>query len=398
MSFDYDAVIVGAGPVGSTISYYLAQNGLNVAIIDKKRQVGYPLQCAGILSKHIFEKNELPDEVILNSVKGAFLHTNEHILNVEKREDVAYIIDRISYDLFLLNRAVENGVELINNKVIDINAEKGIAYFSNGEQITSRVIVGCDGYNSIVSSAIGNDHKNFQASQMLVSIDEELMNAFRKSDKPTDDYVDTYLFEDILPGFLWVIPLKYNQYRIGLFSNQSHRQQNVFLMDFLKENFSSYEIIEKYKGFIPIYNNKNLLVRNRVLLIGDAASQVKPTSGGGLIIAFDSCKMASGYIKKSIENDDVSALKGYQVEFDKKYSKEFSYQFKVQNTLNLLNDADLDYFFEKLRENYCEEIISEYGDMDNQSRLVKEFIKRGLIFKIIPTFLFKKVVNIFGFR
>ncbi|MBR4448079.1 NAD(P)/FAD-dependent oxidoreductase [Methanobrevibacter sp.] len=397
MNFDYDVVIVGAGPVGSTISYYLAQNGLNVAVVEKKKQIGYPLQCAGILSKHIFENNELPEEVILNSVKGAFLHTKNHILNVEKQENVAYVIDRSGYDQYLLNRAIENGVKLINHKVIDVNAEKGITYFSNNEFITSKIIVACDGYNSKISSIIGNAQQNFPASQMLVSIDGEFMNSFRKSNKTLDDYVDTYLFEYILPGFLWIIPLKNNQYRVGLFSNHSHKQQNEFLINFLNENFN-YEIIEKYKGFIPIYNNKNKLVKNRVLLIGDAASQVKPTSGGGLLIAFDSCKIASKYITEAIKKDNIKILSGYQEEFIKKYSKEFNYQFKVQNTLNLLNDKDLDYLFEKLRENECEKIISEYGDMDNQSKLVKEFIKRGLIFKIIPTFLFKKVANIFGFR
>ena len=397
MNFDYDVVVVGAGPVGSTISYYLAQNGLDVAIVEKKKQIGYPLQCAGILSRHIFETNELPDEVIVNSVRGAFLHTKNHILNVEKQEEVAYIIDRIAYDQFLLNRAIENGVKLINQKVIDVDTEKGIAFFSNDERITSRIIVACDGYNSSISSIIGNDQRNFPASQMLVSIDEEVMSQFRKSDKPIGDYVDTYLFEDILPGFLWIIPLVNDQYRIGLFSHQSHKEQGKFLMDFLNENFD-YEIVEKYKGFIPIYDGENKLVENRVLLIGDAASQVKPTSGGGLLIAFDCCKIASRYITEAIKKGDVGILQGYQVEFTKKYSKEFSYQFKVQNTLNLLNDKDLDYLFQKLGENDCERIISEYGDMDNQSVLVKEFIKRGLIFKIVPTFLFKKVVNIFGFR
>ena len=91
MNFDYDVVVVGAGPVGSTISYYLAQNGLDVAIVEKKKQIGYPLQCAGILSRHIFENNELPDEVIVNAVKGAFLHTKNHILNVEKSKIIKYL-------------------------------------------------------------------------------------------------------------------------------------------------------------------------------------------------------------------------------------------------------------------------------------------------------------------
>ncbi|WP_405307164.1 geranylgeranyl reductase family protein [Methanobrevibacter sp.] len=397
MNFDFDAVIVGAGPVGSTIAYYLCRNGLNVAILDKKKQIGYPLQCAGILSGHIFDLNELPDEVVLNTVRGAFLHTQNHILNVKKDEPVAYVIDRIAYDGFLLNRAIENGAEFINQKVIEVDGENGITFLSNNQTIKSKVIIGCDGYNSLLSKSMGNSQNNFPASQMLVKIDEDNINSFRNSGENVDDYVDTYLLNDILPGFLWVIPLKDDYYRIGLFSNQNHKIQNHVIKDFLDANFE-YEIIEKYKGFIPIFDDKNKLVENRLLLIGDAASQVKPTSGGGLLIAFDACRIASKFVIEAVGNDDIGILKEYEKKFRKIYLKEFNYQFKVQKTLDLLSDEDLDYLFSKLRENDCERLISEYGDMDTQSGLVKEFIKRGLIFKIIPTFLFKKVINIFGFR
>ena len=397
MNFDFDVVIVGAGPVGSTIAYYLCSNGLDVAIIDKKKQIGYPLQCAGILSNHIFDANELPDEVILNTVKGAFLHTQNHILKVKNDAPVAYVIDRIAYDEFLLDRAVENGASFINQKVIGIDSEEGITSLSNDSSIRSRVIIGCDGYNSILSKSMGNSQDNFPASQLLVRIDDEDMNRFRNSNEDTHVYVDTFLSGDILPGFLWIIPLNYGKYRIGLFSNQNHKAQNDILQNFLDDNFD-YEVIEKYKGFIPIFDDNNKLVENRLLLIGDAASQVKPTSGGGLLIAFDACKMASKYVVEAIASDDMDILNQYQKEFMDKYLKEFNYQFKVQKTLNLLSNDDLDYFFSKLRENDCEELISEYGDMDNQSRLVKEFIKRGLIFKIMPKFLFKKITNIFGFR
>jgi geranylgeranyl reductase family protein len=397
MNFDFDVVIVGAGPVGSTIAYYLSKKGLDVALVDKKKQIGYPLQCAGILSKHIFDLNELPEEVILNRVLGAFLHTRNHILNVKKDTPVAYVIDRIAYDEFLLNRSLENGVRLINQKVVDVDAEMGITYLSNSQTLKSKVIIGCDGYNSILSERMGNVQDNFQASQMLVKISDENINTFRDSRKNAGDFVDTYLLNDILPGFLWIIPLADGQYRVGLFSNQTHKEQNEFIINFLNENFE-YEIVEKYKGFIPIFNEKNNIVQNRLLLIGDAAGQLKPTSGGGLLIAFDACRMACGYVAQAIAQDDMDILMGYQKEFQKEYLREFHYQFKVQSTLEMLSDEDLDYLFLKLKENDGEHLISEYGDMDTQSKLVKEFIKRGLIFKIIPKFLFKKVVNIFGFR
>ena len=397
MNFDYDVVIIGGGPVGSTIAYYLSSNDLSVCIIEKKTQIGFPLQCAGILSNHIFELNELPENIILNRVKGAFLHTRNRILNIEKDETVAYIIDRVAYDDFLFNKALKNNVDFINQKAIDFDFEKGIVFLQNNQEIKSKIIVGCDGYKSRVSNKMRNVQKNFNASQMLVKIDEDNINKFRSSDSECADFVDAYMFEEIVPGFLWLIPLKNNLYRVGLFSDDSHKKQNEFLEDFLNENFE-YEIVEKYKGFIPIFNDKNNMVFSRALLIGDAAAQVKPTSGGGLLIAFDACKMASRWIVEAIATDNIKILKEYQKEFNKKYSREFNYQFKVQKAFKIFSDDDLDYLFLKLKENDGEYLVSEYGDMDTQSTLVKEVIKRGLIFKIVPSFLFKKVGKIFGLR
>ena len=397
MNFDYDVVVIGAGPVGSTIAYYLAKKGLNVSIIEKKKEIGYPLQCAGILSKHIFDYNDLPDSIILNTVKGAFLHSKNHILNVKKEYDVAYIIDRIAYDKYLFKRAIDNNVQFINQKAVDYDIQKGIVYLSNNQKIKGKVLVGCDGYNSLLSKHLDNLQSYVSASQILVEISDVDIKRFRNSHNQINQYVDTYLIEDILPGFLWIIPIKNSQYRIGLFSNDNHKTQNEFLYNFLSKNFD-FHIIEKYKGFIPIFNEKSQIVKNRAILVGDAAAQIKPTSGGGLLLGFDACKIASKYIEKSIKEDDINILTQYQNDFNRKYLKELNYQFKVQKTLNLLSDDDIDYLFYKLKENNCEKLISEFGDMDTQSTLIKEFIKRGLIFKIIPNFLFKKVTKIFNFR
>ena len=86
----------------------------------------------------------------------------------------------MGYDQFLSNRAIQNGVRLINKKVIDVDIEKGITYFSDEQYITSKVIIGCDGPNSTVSKTIGNMQQNFNASQILVSINDEDIDNFRK--------------------------------------------------------------------------------------------------------------------------------------------------------------------------------------------------------------------------
>ena len=398
MSFDYDVTIIGAGPIGSTLAYELAKEDIKVCLIDKKKIIGLPLQCAGIINKRVLEINHFPDELILNKVKGAFLHSKNHALSVSKEEDQALILDRVALDQFLYNRAIENGVHsYLSSKVVSIDDIEGSITFQNESSqktIKSKIIVGADGPHSLVSSAIGNDFHYYCASQYLVKVEEGNNHM---------SFVDLYAYADLFPGFIWQIPVSKNIYRIGLFSNFNYKKQNEILDDFLKNdfNYDDFEVIEKYKGKIPIYNKDIKLFKNRTLIIGDAASQVKPTTGGGLLIGFETVEMAkkailfalnlesfnSLNIDKADENDKEilqDSLESYQNDFEKRFLKEFSYQFKVQKTLCALSDDDLDYFFEKLKENEAEKLISEYGDMDNQAILVKEFLKRGLVLSLLP--------------
>ncbi|WP_405324527.1 geranylgeranyl reductase family protein [Methanobrevibacter sp.] len=398
MSFDYDVTIIGAGPIGSTLAYELAKEDINVCLIDKKKVIGLPLQCAGIINKRVLDVNQFPDELILNKAKGAVLHSKNHSLTVSKEEDQAIIIDRVALDQFIYNRAIENGVDsYLSSKVLAIDDVEGKVSFKNEsaeKSIKSKIIVGADGPLSIVSSAFGNDFDYYCASQYLVKIEE---------DNNQMSFVDLYAYGDLFPGFIWQIPVSKNIFRIGLFSNYDYKRQNEILNDFLMNEFQyeNYEIIEKYKGKIPIYNKENKLFKNRALIIGDAASQVKPTTGGGLLIGFEAVGMAKKAIVNALNSEDFNSLnlekethddkeilqnclKSYQDDFEERFIKEFSYQFKVQKTLCTLSDDDLDYFFEELKEKEADKLISEYGDMDNQSILVKEFLKRGLVLTLLP--------------
>ena len=408
MSFDVDVTIIGAGPIGSTLAYELAKENIKVALIDKKKVIGLPLQCAGIINRRALDFNQFPEELILNKAKGAFLHSKNHSLTVSKDEDQALIIDRVALDQFLYNRAIENGaLSYLSSKVVSIDELEGRVTFQNDsteKTIKSKIIVGADGPLSIVSSAIGNEFNYYCASQYLVRIDES-------NDKL--HYVDLYAYGDLFPGFIWQIPVDENIFRIGLFSIYDYKKQNEILDDFLKNDFKyeNYEVIEKYKGKIPIYNRDNRLYKNRALIIGDAASQVKPTTCGGLLIGFEAVQMAKKAILNALNSNYSAALnserfdendkqilqdvfKDYQKDFEKRFLKEFSYQFKVQKTFCTLSDDDLDYFFVKLREKEADKLISEYGDMDNQSVIVKEFLKRGLIQSLLPAIHKKELAKI----
>ena len=390
MNYDYDVAVIGAGPIGSSLACQLASSNVKVALIDKKKQVGLPLQCAGIINKRILKFHDIPEDIILNQAEGAYIHGRNHAIKVSKDEPQALIIDRVAFDQHLFKKAQESGADaFLSSKVLDIDPEEGTVLFKNsdGEKtIRSKIIVGADGPMSLVSQKIGNEFKAYNASQYLVKV------------KGIDEmsFVDLYAKEELWPGFLWCIPTYDNIFRIGLFSNEDYRKQDEILDDFLENDFiyEEYEVLEKYKGQIPIHDADKNLFNGRTLLIGDAASQVKPTTGGGLLLGSQAVSIACKAILEALKKDDLSLLENYQKDFDKKFSSEFSYQIKVQKSLSTFSDDDLDDMLETIKKRKIDELISEYGDMDDQSILVKEMLKRGLILPLLPKLHKKELARI----
>jgi geranylgeranyl reductase family protein len=384
---DYDVAVVGSGPVGSTLARYMVEEGFKVVILEKKRNVGVPLQCAGLLGKRIKKVNILPPEFIMNEVYGAYLYSpSETILKVSKNRPEAYVIDRVAYDKFLSDRAVDAGAQLmINHRVENVNIHSGEVLVRNGEKISAQVVVGADGYNSLVSRLFNPASENYEAVQYLMSVQDV-----------ETDYVHLKTESQIAPGFLWIIPISESLVRVGMFSTLSYKEASAHLEGYIKKNplLKNSSYLQKYHGCIPIYNPKKQIVKNRTLLLGDAASQVKPTTGGGLTLGFLCAKLASEVMIKALDEEDMGILQEYQVLYGKKFGRELKTQRMVHKTFKSLSDDDLDFMFSKLKEVDAEDLISEYGDMDTQSPLVKEMLRRGIIFSILPQLLSRRISSL----
>jgi digeranylgeranylglycerophospholipid reductase len=381
---NYDVAVVGGGPVGSTFARHMAKKGFKVAILEKKREIGVPLQCAGLLGKKIKKVNILPDEFIINPVNGAFLHSPEDtVLSVSKAKPEAYVLDRIGYDKFLSQLAIDSGADLfLNHRVEKVDSIKGVINLKNHEntKISADIVVGADGHSSIVSNTFNPPAESFQAAQYLIDVGEK---RFQK------DYVHLYVDSRVSPGFLWAIPLSETTARVGLFADASYPQLTLILNELLtkRSELKGATILKKYYGVIPKYNPQKQLVKNKVILLGDAASQVKPTTGGGLIMGFACAKIASQVAAKALENENTELLRNYSKEYRNQFKNELKVQLMVHKIFKSLTDDDLEHMFKKLKQVGAEEIISQYGDMDSQSPLVKEMFKRGIIFSILPKML-----------
>ncbi|MDO5826010.1 MAG: geranylgeranyl reductase family protein [Methanosphaera sp.] len=380
---DYDVIVVGAGPVGSTYAYHMANKGYDVAIFDMKNRIGEPLQCAGIVSTNINLTEQVPEEIIYNKVKGAKIYSpNKTLLHVKKDETVAYVLDRVYYDKHLFQRALDAGAtQYLSSRVLDVDIENTkIKTVDN--TYTSRIIAVASGPVSSTSKKMNPELKDetFTAIQYTVSTKKQDM-----------ENVILEVHNELLPGFLWKIPLTDTKQRLGLFTDGAYKDADNILLDAMNDDD---EIIEKHTGLIPKYNRDKRIVYNNTILIGDSASQIKPTTGGGLIVGSNMARLASEKSDLMLKENDNKYLLDYENEYHKRYDHEFKAQQNVQGIIRELSDDDFNYMFEQLQEHNVDRIISEYGDMDTQTPLLKQLLKRGIMFKLLPKIGVRRLKNI----
>lgn len=384
---DYDIIVVGAGPVGSTYAYKMAKKGFDVAIFDLKNRIGQPLQCAGLVSTNICQTKNLPEEFIDNRVSGAILYSPDKTnITVQKEKDVAYVLDRVMYDKYLFSRAVTSGVhDFIGTRVLDVDIEN-----------TTIKTAECKYSAKLIAVAVGPTSRT--AKKMNPSLDEDTFMGVQytiKADNINMDYVELHVHEEVLPGFVWEIPTSPFTKRIGVFTDKSYQVAEKILKQHMKND---YEIIEKHNALIPKFNKNRKIVENNVILLGDTAGQVKPTTGGGLIVGFNCASIASKYSEKMLQNNDNTYLEEYEKEFHNTYDKEFKTQQNVQNIIRDMTSDDFNYMFYQLKKYDVDKIISEYGDMDNQTPLLKQLVKTGIIFKLVPKIGVRRLKNLWKSR
>ena len=261
------AHIIGAGPVGSHLAKLLAKD-YEVTVYEQGR-IGKPVQCTGILTKSIEGIMPMRKAFLMNRFKSVRLHAGKEEVRI-KNDD--YLVCRTRFDNFLAERAKDEGaryllnksfVGLSNNKIEikDVNTKRTDKIKLGKKD----VLVGADGPRSKVSQAIGNKPLTcWFGAQAVVK---------KKVDK--SEY--QVYFGDVCPGFFaWDVPESSTRTRIGLAAS---KESGILFKRFLDKN----KIEEMQGGLIPRYDPRIRTQRDNIFIVGDAAGQVKATTGGGII-------------------------------------------------------------------------------------------------------------------
>lgn len=375
----YDVVVVGAGPAGSLASEYAARNGARTLLIEEHSSIGSPVQCTGLISTKALKECQVGEgNFVLAKMKGAFVYSPDgNKVRVQGKEVKAYVIDRKIFDRVLVERSLDRGVDiLLKTRFTGISNGK-ISVISGGEkkEIEAGVIIGADGIQSSVGRAAGIP----RCKKFISGIQ------FETPYVPEDpEFVDIFTGNDIAPGFFaWAVPFG-GLARIGLARNPDGRPASYYLERLLEHPVISSRYrgsrTEYVTGGIPL-GPPETTVKGNVMLVGDAAGQVKPTSGGGIYMGAICAKIA-GEVAASKEGN----LEEYEKRWRDAVGKELSIGMKIHNALGKLTDEDKNEFFSFLNQPEINEAITEYGDMDHPSILLRKLLVSGEKKKLLKLF------------
>lgn len=369
---NYEVVVVGAGPAGAIAAKYAALNGAKTLLIEEHASIGSPVQCTGLISTKALKECELGEgNFIFSKIRGAFVYApNGEETCIQGKDIKAYVIDRKILDRALVELALDKGVDiLLGTRFIDMDNKK-ISVLSNGEkkEIRGEIIIGADGIQGNVGRVAGLS----RCEKFLSGIQ------FEAPYIPKDpEYVEIFTGNEIAPGFFgWAVPFS-GMARIGLAKNLGLAAR-YYLEKLLKNPI----VASRYKGSrtehvvggIPLGPPRKT-ISGRVMLVGDAAGQVKPTSGGGIYMGAI-CARIAGQVAASASRKECS-IDEYEKKWRSTVGRELDIGMRIHKSIGKLSDENLNEFITFLNKPEIKDVITEYGDMDHPSVLLQKLMKTG---------------------
>lgn len=348
----HDVVVVGAGPAGSITAKTAAEQGLDVLLIERNQEIGVPVKCAEGVSKEI-EKFVAPDRRwICAEVKGANIYGPDGtkvVLSAETMDETGYVLERRIFDKFLASEAVRAGAKVrVRTDVYGIIEEdgyaKGVYARAMGEdtRIFAPVVVGADGVESKVGRWMGI---NTRLRPSNISVCAEFLMCDIELNK---DYSEFFLGSEVAPkGYAWVFPKGEDCANVGLgiggdVSDEKHRAID-YLKAFVRNKFPSGKTVAEMYGAVPLSGPIYESVADGLILVGDAARQVNPLTGGGILYAMHAGEIAGDVIAKASQENNFSKtrLMEYENRWRSEFGKRLETGLKAKDFFFNLSDEDL---------------------------------------------------------
>jgi geranylgeranyl reductase family protein len=300
MNSDFDVIIVGGGPGGSTTARFCARAGLKTLLIEKERLPRYK-PCGGCLSAKTVRLLGFDlGPVIENTIYGAkFTYRSKDPFFIESKTPIAYLVMRDRFDQFLVDRAMEAGTKVLDGeKVTKVEAgDDGVSVeLARGTKYRCEVLVGADGSESLVARSLSLRPRNNDGYGVAVESETPFDSSVPF---PKEELQSVHLdFGRVPNGYGWVFPKKeWLSIGIGgMFRETKKMNPRQYFKSFVKglTYLPEGKAGEVIGHLLPSFYDENQKVsQGRVLLVGDAAHLMDPLQGEGIYYAVRSGMLAA---------------------------------------------------------------------------------------------------------
>ena len=377
----HDVIVIGGGPSGLNTASLLAEKGQDVLLLEKKKEIGHKVICSGIVGREAFERFDLPASLAVSKIQDVrMISPFGTQLRYQHPDAFAYVVDRNLFDKSLAARVMDNGGRIecgcqvhdiqLNNGQVDVLSEG-----KRGERTMSsaRVAVVATGVNQYLNKKVG------------LGSAKALLNGVQTEVEVEDSGVTTILFGNrVAPGvFAWAVPVGKTRMRVGLLTNRDPRAYFEKLLEKMLPD-TTVKIDKdqiKFKSIVQGAQTKTFA--DRILAVGEAAGQVKTTTGGGVYYGLLCSQLAVQTILKNSASGTYSA--GHLAEYEKLWKKailkEIVVGYYTRKVCAQLNDSQIERLFLLAKNNGIFPYIKENGNFDFHGDLLLDLARKAPVLR-----------------
>ena len=378
-----EVAIVGGGPVGSYAALNLAKHGIKATVFEEHPQIGLPSHCAGHISIQSLKSMglyPLPKGIVENTFCAAnFYSPTGTKFSLHLSCPVTTSLNRTRFDQYLAGIAESAGAKFaLGSRVQSLVKQNGyvkgvnVKQASGSEaQINSKIVLDAEGVGSrfVRQAGLGA----LKPSGLVYAVEAEIDNA----QNIEQDAVEVYFGKSYAPGFYgWLIPKRNGTAKLGLATNKGDPRE------YLKRLMTKHPVASKQLaeakitqvGYhaITLGGPINRAYGNGFLAVGDCASQVKPTTGGGVIFGLTCAREAAEVASQALKMDNVSAdvLQAYQKRCNILLNFDFHVMLRLRRFLDTLSDEKIDEMLRVCSKLGVDKALSNVEEIDYQGQML----------------------------
>lgn len=379
-----EAAVVGAGPAGLIAARELAGRGVEVKVFEEHPVIGEPRHCAGILSVEGLKRLGVAphEDFIQHEIKGGTIFSPSGAgIRMTSAKTRAYTVDRALFDRFLAEMALDRGAEIeTGHRIKEPSTKDGRVVGVRGDaDVRAEIVLDAEGASGALARKVGLPRPE---EGILVGVNVDIPNL-----EMEQGMVEVWLGEDLAPGlFAWAVPAGEAGARCGLATGKGDAFELV--KGFIERRFGVKDYAAPVRWPVLTGGPVEKTYTDGLLLVGDVAGQVKPTTGGGVVLGGMCAMMAAEVAAEAIEAGDTSAsfLRRYEESWKGVLGREFSTMLGARRFVNKISDDNMDHVFDSLKSSGLEPTLERFveeGDMDVQSGVLRKALTHPGMLRVL---------------